>query len=115
MTHTYPSFTAIMEALVLPRMLEQPDDLRLDGAESGGNWEEVGRFIFDEQEWRLFEDNRYEPLLLAYYSAKFRGEDQTFVRGQRQGGGGIRLNLAPEVEAVRPPRRGSYLYLYPVE
>jgi len=112
---TYASFTAIMESVVIPRMLERPGNIRLDGAESGGNWNEAGRFMFDGTEWRLFEDNRYEPLMLAYYSAKFRGEEQTFVRGPRQRGEGERLNLADDLEGVRPPRSGSYLYLYPVE
>ena len=111
----YESFTAIMEAVVLPRMLASPGDIRLDGEQSGGNWSEAGRFRFDGGVWRLFEDNRYEPLLLAYYSARCRGEDLTFVRGQRQRSDGIRLNLVPELEAVRPTKPGSYLYLYPEE
>lgn len=103
------SFVAAMEAIVIPMMLQNPGHLRLDGRESGGNWEEVAGFRFGGDIWRLFADNRYEPLLLAYYSARFRGEDQTFLRVLRDRGDGDRLDLLPDLERVRPSRRGRYL------
>lgn len=46
---------------------------------------------------------------------KVLGEEPAFVRGPRWDGEGMRLYFSPELDAVRPPGRGSYLCFYPVE
>ena len=56
-------------------------------------------------------DNHYEPLKLAYYSAKFSRAAHTLVRAEMDKDG-VRLDLVPELEALRPPRRGNARYLY---
>ena len=91
--------------------MRSPNDARLDGwTESKGNWDVVGRFMHENQVWRVHGDNRYEPLLLAYYGAKFRPDTPTFVRADTEHGN--RLDLVPELEQLRPPRRRSARYLY---
>jgi hypothetical protein len=105
----YSSFVHLVEDAVLPRLLENPQHARLDGRQAKDVWEVVGRFAFDGDVWELYVDNHYEPLLLAYWSAKFRGEDQTFERAdmkQRQ-----KLVLAPDLRALRPTGL-QHLYLY---
>ncbi|MEZ5989925.1 MAG: hypothetical protein R3F30_12525 [Planctomycetota bacterium] len=104
------SFQQFVEAVVLPRLLENPGDARLDGwTEAKGNWEVAGRFRFDGQVWKAHEDCRYEPLLLAYWSAMARGEEQTFVRADTEHG--VRLDLVHDLQALRTTRH-RYLYLY---
>jgi hypothetical protein len=106
----FNSFVDFVEAVVFPLLLQHPQHARLDGWESGGNWEVVGRFRFEGNVWRVHADNHYEPLLLAYYSAKFRPAVATFLRADTDKG--IRLDLVPELEALRPSRRGNARYLY---
>ena len=112
MVTTYDTFIALVEAEVLPRLLQNPQLARLDGwTETKGNWEVVAMFRHEGNVWRVHADNHYEPLLLAYYSAKFRPDSPTFVRAETDKDG-VRLDLAPELEQVRPPRRGNARYLY---
>src|SRR5688500_9668100 len=100
----------------MPRLLQNPRHSRLDGwTEGKGIWEVVGLFRHDGHVWRVHADNHYEPLLLAYYAAKFRPEIQAFVQADT-GKDGVRLDIVPEFEALRPTRRGNarYLYIYRV-
>lgn len=98
----YPSFTALVEAEVLPR---------LDGGESVGGevWGTVGSFEFDGSEWDVFVDCHYEPLLLAYWSARARGERRTFEAAELKTR--TKLVLAADLRAIRPGRH-QHLYLY---
>ncbi|MBI1382638.1 MAG: hypothetical protein GC161_16295 [Planctomycetaceae bacterium] len=107
----YPSFAALVEAEVLPRLAANPGHVRLDGGESVGSevWNTVGSFMFDGDEWEVFVDNHYEPLLLAYWSARFRGEDRTFRRADTKTR--VKLELADDLRKIRPGRH-QYLYLY---
>jgi hypothetical protein len=107
--HTYPSFAIFVEGVVLPRLLEFPERKRLDGWDKGGNIEVAGRFSFGGAEWVAHEDCHFDPLLLAYWSARVRGESRTFERSDTKRG--VRLDLVPDLQALRPSR-WRYLYLY---
>lgn len=116
MLRIHESFVAFAEAEVLPRLLQDPVPTRLDGStERKGNRAVVGLFRHEGQVWRVNADSHLEPLLLAYYSAKFRTGAVTFVRA-KTGAAGARLDLAPELDRLRPNRRGNarHLYLYRV-
>ncbi len=107
--HSYPTFAAFVEGVVLPRLRAHPERKRLDGWEKGGNIEVAGRFRFDRDEWVAHEDCHFDPLLLAYWSARARGEARTFVRADTKKG--VRLDLAADLQALRRSR-WRYLYLY---
>lgn len=106
---TYPSFAAFVEGVVLPRLEQHPHRKRLDGWEKGGNIEVAGRFRFDGADWVAHEDCHFDPLLLAYWSARARGESHTFARAETKRG--VRLDLAPDLQELRRSR-WRYLYLY---
>jgi hypothetical protein len=113
----YENFVAFVEAEVLPRLLQNPQHARLDGwTESKGNWTVIALFRHDGHVWRVHADSHYEPLILAYYGVKFRHESPTFVRTETDKDG-VRLDLSPELGALRPTRRANarYLYIYQVE
>lgn len=107
--HTYPTFAAFVEGVVLPRRMKHPERKRLDGWPKGGNWEVAGRFNHDGDEWVAHEDCHFDPLLLAYWSARARGEAKTFVRADTKKG--VRLDLVADLQSLRRSR-WRYLYLY---
>jgi hypothetical protein len=107
----YPSFTALVEAEFLPMYLRHPHHDRLDGRQSVGAevWNLAGSFEFDGQVWDVSVDNHYEPLMLAYWSARFRGVERTFRRSDTKTM--EKLELAEDLQAVRPGRY-QYFYVY---
>jgi hypothetical protein len=105
----YPSFVAFVEGVVLPTLLKHTGRKRLDGWEKGGNLNVIGRFIHEGDTWEAHEDCHFEPLLLAYWSAKARGSGPTFRRADTKHG--VRLDLEPKLQSLRPTSK-RYLYLY---
>ncbi len=104
---TYPTFAAFVEDVVLPLRIKHPERKRLDGWEKGGNIAVAGRFHLGGAEWVAHEDCHFDPLLLAYWSARARGDARTFVRADTKKG--VRLDLAPDLQALHWSR---WRYLY---
>jgi len=103
----YNDFIEFMEAVVLPRHSANPDAIRLDGALTGGNFDEAGRFRHHDREWGVAEDSHYEPLKIALAAAE-SGIDP-FVEEPTKTG--LRLDLAPELQAKYSlPHRHMYIY-----
>lgn len=69
----------------------------------------AGWFRLGGAEWVAHEDCHFDPLLLAYWSARVRGDARTFTRAPTKNG--VRLDLAADLQALRRSR-WRYLYLY---
>ncbi len=109
-TQPFDSYTKFVEQIVLPRLLLQPNNQRLDGQSGEGNWDVAGLFKHDNAVWRAHEDCHFEPLLLAYYHEKYHGEADTFQRTATEKS--IRLELVSELASFRRSRhRHMYIYL----
>ena len=80
----YDNFVEFMKAVVLPRHAANPDAIRLDGAQTGGNFDEAGRFQHHGRVWGVAEDSHYEPLMIALESAEHGGDP--FVEASTQTG-----------------------------
>lgn len=103
------SFTEFVERVALPRLLENPSALRLDGEVTGGNREVAGRFFFGGRQWKVHSDTHFEPLLLAYWHARRFGETSTFERAST--GSSERLALVPQLRRIRAsPHQHLYIY-----
>jgi hypothetical protein len=108
---THPSFLAFMRLSVLPRHLQNPNDVRLDGepTESAGTRKAFGLFHHNGREWKVDADTRYAPLLLAY-AATLAGNDP-FVESTTTTGKGVKLSLSGSLQQVQHSR-SKYLYVY---
>lgn len=103
------TFTEFVERVALPRLLENPRALRLDGRDTGGNREVAGRFYFGSRQWKVHSDTHFEPLLLAYWHARRFGEAATFERVVT--GSDEKLDIVPELRRVRAsPHQHLYVY-----
>src|SRR5688500_4002357 len=60
----FPSFITVVEGVVLPKLLQHPEWIRLDGRATAGNGKQAGRFLQDGDTWVASEDCGFEPLLL---------------------------------------------------
>lgn len=108
---TYDSYAAFVEGVVLPKRAANPNDRRLDGEESGGNWAVAGIFQHEGRRWKVHEDSHYEPLLIAYDAVR-RGDPSPFVLEPTARG--VCLNLKPELRRAMTNQRHKYLYVYSV-
>ena len=108
MSESFGSFVELMEARVLPHRDAHPDWKRLDGAESGGNWEIFGRFMRAGARWKLHADSHLEPLLIAYDAVQ-TGEADPFVEVPTNRG--IRLDLKDYL-ATRVKSGFRHMYIY---
>lgn len=105
----YPSFQRFYEAVVLPLKTTNPEHRRLDGWDSGGNFEVVGRFRYGGRQWRVHADTHYEPLELAYRALTESPPRHPFVIERTKNG--ERLDLADDLQRSRGTRF-RHLYVY---
>lgn len=63
---TFDDFPTLMELFVLPWKRQHPNDIRIDGELTRGNWHVAGRFRHSTKIWKVHADTHYEPLMLAY-------------------------------------------------
>ena len=103
----HANFVSFMQAVVLPRRASHPDHLRLDGALTGGNREAAGEFQRNGIGWVVHSDTHYEPLLLAFASAK-AGTDPFIEEKTKKG---RCLSLKPEIRAQQKSKY-KHLYIY---
>lgn len=103
----YPNFIEFMKSVVLPRQAANPDHIRLDGARSGGNFDEAGRFQHRGQTRGVAEDSHYEPLKIALEAAE-AGIDPFAEEPTKTG---TCLVLKPELTAkYDSPHKHIYIY-----
>jgi len=103
----YKDFVSFVQDVVLPRQALNPDHLRLDGATTGGNREVAGKFHYNGIDWVVHSDSHYEPLLLAFASAK-AGTEPFIEENTKKG---RCLSLKPEIRAQQKSKY-KYLYIY---
>ena len=108
MTETSGSFLEFMEKRVLPHRDAHPDWQRLDGAQTGGNWEVFGRFLRAGGRWRVHADTHFEPLLIAWEAVR-GGDPDPFVESPTTRG--LRLDLRDDL-AARVKSGFRHLYIY---
>ncbi len=106
---TYEDFPTFIRSSVLPRQKEKPNDIRLDGELTGGKRRSFGYFCYKGRVWKVDEDTRYEPLLLAFSAAEI-GEDP-FVVSDTASGKGQCLHLREELRK-RQRSRSKHMYIY---
>jgi len=104
----YMDFGSFMRECVLPSK-KHPDDIRLDGELTGGKRRAFGYFRHNEREWKVDEDTRYLPLLLALEA--FERDEDPFVESVTSSGKGTCLSLNAQL-AKRQKSRHKYLYIY---
>lgn len=102
------SFVEFVEQRVLPHRSAHPDWQRLDGAETGGNWEVFGRFMRAGARWRVHADSHFESLLIAYEAASSGGGDP-FIEAPTSRG--LRLDLREDL-SQRVSSGFRHLYIY---
>jgi hypothetical protein len=105
----YEDFVSFMRSCVLPHQAQHPNDIRLDGEQTGGKRKAFGYFRYSGREWKVDEDTRYEPLMLAY-SAADSGEDP-FVESDTTTGKGQCLSLIGKLRA-RQKSGPKHMYIY---
>jgi len=103
----YDSFVEFMIAVVLPLRAANPDAIRLDGALSGGSRNSVGRFLHDGREWVVHEDTHFEPLQIAFQSARVGSNPFVEEATDR----GLCLSLRSDLRATQTSPH-KYMYIY---
>jgi hypothetical protein len=107
MHDVFTTFRAFMEGAVIPHRDAHPEWIRLDGAQTGGNWEVFGRFERAGARWRVHADSHFEPLLIAYDATR-AGEDPFVEEPTTRG---LRLDLREDLGArVKSGFRHLYIY-----
>lgn len=104
---SHATFVDFVESKLLPHRDAHPDWIRLDGAQTGGNWEVFGRFERAGARWKVHADSHFEPLLIAYEAAR-SGVDP-FVEAPTTRG--LRLDLRDDL-AARVKSGFRHLYIY---
>jgi hypothetical protein len=104
----FESFAAFVEAVVLPGKETNPGHKRLDGQQTGGNFAVAGEFRHRGRSWKVHADTHYEPLLVAYESAR-RGEDPFIEAPTKRG---VALDLTDELRRTLTEQRFKYVYIY---
>ncbi len=99
----YPSFARWVEAEVLPLR----DQVRLDGATTGGNRFVAGRFRHWGAEWKVHADTHLEPLMLAFEAEQAGDEPFRFGRSKT----GRTLELVDVLQRRRHTKH-KHLYIY---
>lgn len=108
MSEASGSFAEFMEQRVLPHREAHPEWKRLDGADTGGNWEIFGRFLRAGARWKVHADSHFEPLLIAYDALR-AGDADPFVESATTRG--LRLDLRDDL-AQRVKSGFRHLYIY---
>jgi hypothetical protein len=106
----YADFLSFMRSVVLPRQSTNPDHIRFDGAQTGGNREAAGHFRHGGQIWVVHADTHYEPLMLAHAAA----EDGADPFIEEDTPCGRCLSLTAELRArQKSPHKYLYIYAWP--
>lgn len=105
----YPSFEAFYESVIEPLRAANPDHRRLDGQQSGGNYDVVGRLRYQGRRWKIHADTHYEPLDIAYQALTGSPPRDPFVTAPTKTG--VRLDLAEDLQRRRGTRY-RHLYVY---
>ena len=108
MDQPFASFVELVEQRVLPHRDAHPDWHRLDGAQTGGNWEVFGRFMRGGARWKVHADSHFEPLLIAYEAVRAEGGDP-FIEAPTTRG--LRLDLREDL-AQQVTSGFRHLYIY---
>jgi hypothetical protein len=93
---------------VLPARALNPAHRRLDGAQSGGNWDIAGVFEHHGKLWTVHADTHFEPLLVAYEASR-RGSNP-FVESPTKTR--VALDLTDDLRAKLSAPRFKYIYIY---
>jgi hypothetical protein len=96
-----------MTALILPRRIAHPTDLRLDGEHTGGNREVVGRFRHHCKVWKVHADTHYEPLIVAHEAMKKHHSLDPFTEKPTANGTSLVLT-----QSLRKSVSSKFKYLY---
>ena len=104
----YDTFTRFMADVVFPLREKNPEYKRLDGWESGGNFEIAGRFQHIGRTWVVHSDTHYEPLLIAYRATEQDGSDPFVLEDRKTG---LALNLRPDLRSQKSTKF-KHLYIY---
>jgi hypothetical protein len=104
----HPTFNGFMEKVVLPARALNPAHRRLDGEQTGGNWDVTGVFKHHGRQWKVHADTHYEPMLVAYGACK-AGLDP-FVEEPIKNG--MSLNLTDDLRQKLSTPRFKYIYIY---
>jgi hypothetical protein len=105
----HSDFISFMQSRVLPLYKEHPNYIRLDGETVGGKRKAFGYFRHKGRDWKVDEDTRFEPLVLAYEAAKL-GADP-FVESETRTGKATCLSLSGNIKA-RQKSRAKHMYIY---
>jgi hypothetical protein len=108
---TYESFADFVRAVVLPLQKQNPDWIRLDGQRSGGSQNAAGYFHHNGRRWKVDEDTRFGPLLLAYHHFEKTGED-AFQESRTKRRRSLVLIESLFEEHKRAQQRFKYMYIY---
>lgn len=107
----YDSFEDYVEQFVIPHQNHNPDRIRLDDWETGGNREIYGVFRYRNKYWKVHGDSRFEPLLVAYKAVKDEHADP-FTEKTTNSGKGNSLILKEEFQSRLSKPRFKHLYIY---
>jgi len=102
----FEDFPTLMERFVLPWKRKHPDDIRIDGETSMGNWHVAGRFRHANKLWKLHADTHYEPPILAHEAMR-NGSPDPFTQEPTPHGTALVL-----VNGVRRKMKSRYKYMY---
>ncbi len=107
----FADFTSFMEQAVVPRQRELGTAKRLDGWESGSDWDVFGFFGHQGTVWAVHADSHFAPLQIAYDEVRRAGGRDPFVSGSTRTM--TSLDLRPDLRATYP-QRFKHLYIYEV-
>lgn len=108
----YDSFESFIESVIIPKHTANPTHSRLDGLDSGSNWDIAGTFLHQNKIWNIHADSRYEPLLLAHKLIKEGKTENPFIEENTASGKGKCLILQSEIQQLLSNPRKKYLYIY---
>ena len=106
----YDGFLELMESALLADRAANPTHVRLDGAQTGGNWEVAGRFRHHGKVWKVHADTHYEPLMIAYNAVKKNNSFDPFVEQPTQHG--KCLVLKDPLHHSKSVPRFKHIYIY---
>ena len=94
-----------MEEIVLPLAKNNPQWIRLDGQNSGGNRQVYAFFSYNGKIWKIHSDTHFEELIKAYKDIQ-KGNDPFIITFTREANSEC-LELRPEL-ANNP----KHIYIY---
>ncbi len=100
----YNSYVELYENLVLPLIKENPNWKRVDGAKTGGNREIFGKFIYENELWKIHSDTHIEKLTKAY---------ELFIIGENPFVKTLTKDNKPTLE-IKNDVGFKYIYIYKI-